>query len=94
MMDPLAASMPLFHLHIFDGEARIADPEGSDLADLDAARVEAISAARQMWAAAILLGRDLNGYRFEIETDDPAGGCRIAFDDVLPPRISAALRTS
>jgi hypothetical protein len=38
--------MPRFFLHIQDGDRRIEDPDGSELPDLEAARAEAVSAAR------------------------------------------------
>lgn len=63
--------MPLFYLHIRDGEALIADPDGSDLPDLDAARAEALAGAREILAGKLKLGEVLDGQRIEIA--DAAG---------------------
>jgi hypothetical protein len=86
--------MPRFHLNIFDGDKLIVDDEGSPLPDLDAAQREAVAAAREMWAAAIVAGDDLAGYRFEIAAPDGATLHALTFDEVLPERLSRALRTS
>jgi hypothetical protein len=48
--------MPRYYLHIVrDGEA-IKDPEGYDLPDLDAAKREAISGAREILSEEVLRG--------------------------------------
>lgn len=49
--------MPVFFLHIREGAELIRDPDGSELADLAAARTEAIRAARCLLGAAVLAGR-------------------------------------
>ena len=41
----MARSMPMFYLHIRDGDGLFEDPDGSDLPDLGAARAEAALAA-------------------------------------------------
>src|SRR5262245_41991855 len=46
--------MPLFFLHIWDGERLIRDPDGSFHDDLEGARSEAIESARALMAANIL----------------------------------------
>lgn len=61
--------MARFYFHRRNGAGLFKDPDGSDLPDLDAARAEALEAARQLWAAAIIVQRDLSDDSFEI-TDD------------------------
>jgi len=76
--------MPRFFLHFDDGTRRIEDKEGSDLPDLSAAREEAFSAARQLWAAAILKQQDIGPRRFLIVTDDGNVSDVVEIDDALP----------
>lgn len=77
-----------FHQHTPDGF--LADPDGSELPDVEAARAEAIASARQLWASAILSGTDLPERRFQI--DDQAG-CNllsVSFCEALPPSLRRA----
>ena len=76
--------MPRFFLHIDDGTQQIEDQEGSELPDLDAAREEAIGAARQLWSAAILDGRDIGAGSFLIANDQEEIITSIKMDDALP----------
>jgi len=46
--------MPVFYLHISDGDELIRDPEGAYFHDLDAARAEAIHSARELMADSIV----------------------------------------
>src|SRR5262245_28839142 len=46
--------MPLFFLHMTDGDRLIRDPDGSFYDDLEGARSEAIESARELMAAGIL----------------------------------------
>lgn len=71
-----------FHVHGGDGPP-IEDPEGGELPDLDAARAEALAAARGIVAEDLLAGRPVRERRFEIE--DAAGRvlATVAFRDAL-----------
>ena len=63
------------------------DPDGTELADLNAAVVEALQSARHLWAEAIIRQEDLTGESFEIAD---AGGRHLAsvrFVDALPPSL-------
>jgi hypothetical protein len=40
--------MPLFFLNVRDGASLVRDPEGSEFADLEAARAEALASARDL----------------------------------------------
>lgn len=60
------------------------DPDGSELPDLDAARAEAIGAARHLWAEAILAGRDLPDWSFEIADGQGRLLATVSFGEALP----------
>jgi hypothetical protein len=64
--------MTRYFLHIKDGAELLLDPEGSDLFDLDAARMEAIEGARQLIGAAVLAGDPL-GLQRAILIEDSDG---------------------
>jgi len=84
--------MPRFFLHIDDGTQRIEDEEGSDLPDLAAAREEALGAARQLWAAAILAGQDIAARRFVITNGDGNVMDTVDMDEALPEKLARRLR--
>lgn len=63
--------MPRFHLNIFNGAGEAPDEEGQELADLAAARAEAIKGIRSLLAAEMSEGAiDLGG---RIEIAEPGG---------------------
>jgi len=76
--------MMRYFLHIEDGLGRIMDEEGSDLPDLGAAREEALAAARQLWAAAIIEQRDLSHQRFIVADGEGASLLILPFSEALP----------
>jgi hypothetical protein len=80
-----------FFLHIEDGAARIEDEEGSDLPSLAAAREEAVAAARQLWAAAILEGRDLSAKSFVLADSEGCILATVPFVDALPTSLRRRL---
>ena len=84
--------MPRFFLHIDDGTQRIEDEEGSDLLDLAAAREEALGAARQLWAAAILAGQDIAARRFVITDGDGNVMDSVDMEEALPGKLTRRLR--
>lgn len=79
--------MPRFYMHIEDWPDRIEDLEGSELPDHEAARREVLSAARQLWAAAILDGRDLSGRSFIVTDETGNVVLTMAFKEALPPGL-------
>jgi hypothetical protein len=79
--------VPRFYLHQRTWASKIEDPEGSDLPDLDAARDEAVKAARQLLAAAVLKGAAPQGIGFEISDELGRNLLYVAFRTVLPPSI-------
>lgn len=75
--------MPRYYFHIRTADAFIRDPDGSDLSDLDAARVEAGESARHLLAELLRNGQVLDGQVFEIS--DEAGTIleRVPFRSVI-----------
>ena len=62
--------LPHYFLHVRNGWPT-EDPEGADFTDLEAARMEAIGAARELLSEAILAGNLLLEHKIEIA--DEAG---------------------
>lgn len=75
--------MPNFHFHVRDGDRLIEDPDGSELPGLEAARAEALAAAREAFAEMIRTGRAVSGRRFEIADDAGRVLATVAIKDVL-----------
>jgi hypothetical protein len=74
--------MPLYYLHIRNGEKLEVDPDGTELPDLDAAFAEAMKVARELAGEVADLGRDAI-----IEIADGSGDTILAVpfaDAVLP----------
>lgn len=59
--------MPRFHLDIIDGDISIADEEGIERPDRDAARLEAVKGLRSIIASEIAEGRLNLAYRIVIK---------------------------
>jgi hypothetical protein len=79
--------MARFYLHQRTATGRIEDPEGSDLPDLDAARSHALTAARHLWAAAILQQGEPAGLSFEIADEQGQRLASISFRTALPKSL-------
>ena len=77
--------MPRYYLHIRSADGTSPDEEGTDLTDLNAARAEALAAARELFAAAIALARD--PMLESIVITDEAGQelDEVRIKDLLPP---------
>ena len=61
--------MPLFYLHVCNGNGFVQDEEGQDFADLEAARAEAVKSARSIMASDVQRGMlDLSSF-IEIEDE-------------------------
>ena len=82
--------MPNFHFHTRCGGHLFDDPDGGVPLDFEAARAEAIAAARQGIAARVRAGEVVDGQPFEIW--DAAGRllATVPFREAL--KFSAALR--
>jgi len=79
-----------FFLHQQIGTGIIEDPDGTELADLAAARSEAILAARQLLAAALLAGVAPLGTAFRISDDVGNVLLTIPFGDAVPEGFPAS----
>lgn len=77
--------MPIFYLHIATRQTIIEDDEGTDVADLAAARVEAIKDARGLMSAAILQGRDISSRHIEICDAHGHHLLKVPFSDAYEP---------
>jgi hypothetical protein len=60
----------VFFLHVKDGDAMIADQEGSEFASLEAAKAEAIECARELMSQGVLDGGRLGLDRIFVITDE------------------------
>jgi len=78
-----------FHIQ-HDGEV-VCDPEGTVVPDLDAARRQALVAAREMWADAIPQERDLSGHRFVLADQQGSHHLIVPFTDALPEGLRRRL---
>jgi Domain of unknown function (DUF6894) len=78
--------MPVYFLHVEDGDQLILDPDGSSRNDLEAARGEAIEGARELMAESIVSDGRV-GIERSIEVWD-AVGVRLL---VVPFRQAVAL---
>jgi hypothetical protein len=85
--------MPLFFFNIREGEELIRDPDGSDLPDAAAARAEAITAARSLLAAAVILGRLPLEHAIEVTDEHAAGVLTVTYGDSVgvTPTATAAI---
>jgi hypothetical protein len=64
--------MPMFYLHQSRGPLRILDVEGAEFASLEQAHAEAVTAGREIIAAAVLTGVVDLSWFFEIVREDGA----------------------
>jgi hypothetical protein len=86
--------VPRFSLHNTVGRVLLEDPDGSDLPDVDAAREEALAAARELWASAMLDGKDLSDQLFVIADKHGEHVGVVPFTGALPEGLRQRLRTA
>ena len=85
--------MPRYFFHLYD-DMVVMDEEGSEHADLDAARAAAIANAREMACAEVLDGHLNITHRIEVADEAGAVQLTVRFEDVvrlehkLPPPSS------
>jgi hypothetical protein len=77
--------MARYYFHIKDGTDLIKDQEGTELATPDAARVQALRSARELWADAIKSGKPL-GADAVVIADEQGGTTFVPMNDALPKR--------
>lgn len=75
--------MPKFYFHIVSGDTVIEDPDGSELANLDVARAEALQSARHLLADKVRNGEVVDGQRFEIRNSTGDLLATVAFRDAI-----------
>jgi hypothetical protein len=76
--------MPKFFFHVRDSDGEISrDDEGQELADLEAARAEAICANREMLGERLLHGGSLNHRQIEIADEHGTVLASVNANDVL-----------
>lgn len=75
--------MPHYFLHIRDGDSFVEDLEGTGFDDLDAARLEAVAAAREILAEKIVAGEEVDGQWFEICDAEGRVLDKVVFRDVM-----------
>jgi hypothetical protein len=76
-------AMPQFYFHIRDANGLTRDLEGQELPDLETARHEAVSAAREILGEKLLHGGSLNGRTIEIANQDGQVVGRVDACDIL-----------
>ena len=76
--------MPRFYFHLKHGGQLINDPEGSELADAEQARVEAIKAAREIVGAAIRFGIEPPSHAIAVVDSKGEEIIAIPLTEVLP----------
>jgi hypothetical protein len=79
--------VPRFYFHLKTGETVIEDQDGSELADFEAAREEALTGARELWAEAIKSGSDLQAEAFVIADEDGREVMSLPLVEALPERL-------
>ena len=77
--------MARYYFHIKDGATLIKDQEGSELATPEAARLQALVSARELWADAIKSGKSLGADAVVIADEDGALTF-VPMNDALPKR--------
>jgi hypothetical protein len=76
-----------FYLHIKDGANLIRDEEGVDLPTAADARAQALHAARELVADAVMSGRDLDADAFLIADQSGKQLTYLPLTDALPERL-------
>ena len=76
-----------FYIHIKDGAGLIRDQEGVDLPTAADARDQALHAARELVADAVISGRDLSADAFLIADQDGKQLACLRMSEALPERL-------
>jgi hypothetical protein len=75
--------MPRYFFHVRQGDTLSTDDEGQELADVRAARHEAINTGREIMGERLLHGGELNGRIIEIADENGQVLDRVSSNDVL-----------
>jgi hypothetical protein len=76
-------SLSRYYFNVVAGSETIVDFEGTELGDLRAAKLDAISDARWLMSQAVLKGHDISDNRIEISDTDGNVLAVIAFRDTI-----------
>jgi len=79
--------MPRFFLDILDGRKLLADPEGQDFADLNAALAEAAASARDLVAYGLMRNEDVSGRSIVVRDEDGEPLATVPFRSALPGKL-------
>jgi hypothetical protein len=75
--------MPLYYLHLEGCGEFVRDPDGREFADLDAARAQALKAAREVMCAEVAEGRLWLNSRINIAAADGTIVSTVQFRDAV-----------
>jgi hypothetical protein len=75
--------MAKYYFHIRRGSDIARDPEGAEFASLTLAHDEAVAAARELLAQAVMRGDIVDGHAFEITDEDGKVVDSIRFRDTM-----------
>jgi len=75
--------MPRYYFHVRDHTRAIIDEEGIELPDLEAAREEAVAAARELMSQSILKGESCDGRVFDIADVQGCVVLSVPFSDAI-----------
>ncbi|CAN7259679.1 DUF6894 family protein [Rhizobium sp. LjRoot254] len=78
--------MPRYFFNVIAGSKVIADLEGTNLPDIEAAKEEALKDARALMSAAMLDGWDISGRSIAIRTEEGALVLNLAFREAVRQR--------
>jgi hypothetical protein len=78
--------MARYYFHIKDGADLIKDQEGTELATPDAARVQALRSARELWADAIKSGKPLGADALIVADEQGETFTFVPMNEALPKR--------
>src|SRR5215204_4695718 len=82
-------TMPRFYLDILNGSQVLEDPDGQELADLDAAMTEAAASAQYLVAHGILRNEDVSDRSFIIRDENEQTVATVPFRSTLPGTLSS-----
>ena len=80
-----------FYFHLKTGDTLVEDQDGSELPDYEAARMEALAGARELWAEAIRGGNDVQVEAFVIADEDGRHVMSLPLAEALPERLRKGL---
>lgn len=77
--------MPVFYFNVIVGGQAIADLEGTELPNLETARMNAIDDARYLMSTAVLEGRDISQRTIDICDENGTVLLTLGFSEAVKP---------